>query len=229
MKNFLYLITLFFIQVSMSQIIITPNPFSINSGTITITYGSAGNYSLFDPISDPNLYIYTGLETDGVTATWDYHDVWTNITTLTPLTWDSAANAYVATLNIGTRNYFSEATSAITSLPTGTTANNWFFIIRNLDGTRQSVDLFGANFGFVPGILQTDLFLSSNEVIISNGKIQSEYLETLQVEIFGIDGKIIEKFNLEAQTTKNLNLLTKGIYLAKISNKNQFKTIKFIY
>ena len=101
MKKRLLLLALFGFTLANAQLIVTPNPFDVNSGMVTVTYGGSGDYSLFDPLSDPNLYIYNGLETDGNTTTWEYYDDWQNLNSLTPLTWNASANAYVATLNIG--------------------------------------------------------------------------------------------------------------------------------
>ena len=129
MMKKLLLVAFFGLNLANAQIIVTPNPFGLTSGTITLTYGSAGDYSLFDPMSEPNLYLYTGLETDGVASTWDFHDTWTDTSTMVPLTWNATANAYVATFDIGARTYFSEATMSNTTIPGGTMVNNWYFLL----------------------------------------------------------------------------------------------------
>ena len=82
MKIKLLCITLFIFGISQAQIELVPNPCDINTGTITLKYGESGDYSIFDPMSDPNLYLYTGLQTDADPMTWDYHDDFTNVATM---------------------------------------------------------------------------------------------------------------------------------------------------
>ena len=79
MKIKLLCLTLFIFGISQAQIELVPNPCDINTGTITLKYGELGDYSIFDPLSDPNLYLYTGLQTDTDPMTWDYHDDFTNV------------------------------------------------------------------------------------------------------------------------------------------------------
>ena len=59
MKKILLIILFLSTIYSGAQIVITPNPVDINSGSITITYGSNNDYSLFDPM---NYYLRSFLE-----------------------------------------------------------------------------------------------------------------------------------------------------------------------
>ena len=89
-------------SLGFAQIELQPNPSNINSGTFTFKYGELGDYSIFDPLSNPNLYLYTGLQTDADPLTWDYNDgefVIANIAQMIPLTFDSNLGYYVATFN----------------------------------------------------------------------------------------------------------------------------------
>jgi hypothetical protein len=79
MKTKLLYLTLLMFGISQAQIELVPNPCDINTGTITFKYGESADYSIFDPMSDPNLYLYTGLQTDADPLTWDYHDDFTDI------------------------------------------------------------------------------------------------------------------------------------------------------
>lgn len=217
---------------SNAQISIAPNPFTINTGNITVTYGSSGDYSLFDPLSDPNLFLYSGLETDGDAATWDYHDDWSNVATLTPLTWDATANAYVATLNISTRNYIQEATATSMQIPNGTNVNNYYFLIRNAAGDRQSADLRGTDYGMTPAVYLSNKNFNGEKLIfqIVDGQITTNVIGNSKIDIFSMNGQKIKTVNLNSQQgeiQQKIDLPT-GIYVATIQNGGLTKTIKFI-
>lgn len=216
-------------SVANAQLIVSPNPFGLTSGTITLTYGSAGDYSLFDPQSNPNLYLYTGLETDGVASTWDFHDTWTDLNTLIPLTWDSSANAYVATFDIGARTYFSEATQTNTTIPSGTTVNNWYFLIRNAAGTSQSGDFQGTNFGFTPATASSATFEYGQEIKFFDGKVVSTISGNTTIEIFNLLGQRVKTLSINENESSFLNLTDKGLYVAIIKNNAMQKNIKFLY
>ena len=223
------LLFLFFLStISQAQIIITPNPFNINSGNITVTYGSTGDYSLFDPLSDPNLLLYTGLETDGNATTWDYHDDFTNLSTMTPLTYNSSLGYYVATLNITTRTYLQEPSLATVQIPNGTLANNWYFLIRNVSGSRQSADLYGSNYGYASSTLSiaTNNLLKNN-ILTSNNTISSNLQENVAIEIFNLVGQKLQTINLTYNETNVLNLTKNQVYIAKITSGNQMDYLKF--
>lgn len=232
MKKTLLLIVFLGLYQANAQLTVTPNPFNINSGTITVTYGASGDYSLFNPNSDPNLYLYTGLETDGVAATWDYHDTWSNLSSLVPLTWNSTANAYVATFDIGARSYTQDSSGILMTIPNGTSVNNWYFIIRNADGSAQSGDLFATNYGFSPS-LGTSTF-SANEIKLtaSNNSIFTNAQGKIELEIYTILGQKVASISRENNNSTleiPLNLNSKGIYIARLTNDNQTKTLKFNY
>ena len=92
---------------SFAQIELQPNPSSINSGNLTFKYGEFGDYSIFDPLGNPNLYLYTGLQTDADPITWDYNDgefVISNLGQMIPLNYDNGLGYYVATFNAATRS-----------------------------------------------------------------------------------------------------------------------------
>ena len=228
MKKKLLFIALISFCFSNAQIVVTPNPFGLTSGTITLTFGSAGDYSLFDPLGDPNLYLYTGLETDGVASTWDFHDTWSDTNTLIPLTWNATANAYVATFDIGARTYFSEATQTNTTIPSGTMVNNWYFLIRNAAGTSQSTDLIGTNYGFTPATASIASFENGQEIKFFDGQMYSTISGKTSVEIYNLMGQKVANLNINENQTTTLNLNSKGVFIAVISNENRQKSIKFL-
>lgn len=229
MKLKLLFIAIISAATTQAQLIVSPNPFGVNSGDLTITYGSAGNYSLFDPMSDPNLLLYTGLETDGNAATWDYHDNFANAASLVQLTYSSFLGFYIADVNIGTRTYQQEPALNNTTIPNGLTINNWYFLIRNVAGTRQSADLQGSNFGFASGTFlsrQKELF--ADDFYIAQNKIFNNLNGNSNVEIYNQLGQKVQSFNLSQNENKEINFLTKGIFVAVINNNNKKRSIKFI-
>jgi len=229
MKKTIFFILFLFFQIVQSQLIVTPNPFGINSGTITVTYGSLGDYSLFDPLQDPNLFLYTGLETDGTEDTWEYHDTWEDINSLVPLTWNPEVNSYVATIDIGGRNYFNEFTQTVTPIESGTTVNNWYFIIRNANGDRQSADLIGTNYGFTPSTLSNQVFEQNLNVNIVNGNALNFSLHQVQIDIYALTGQKIKSVIVLPTSEFNLQLSNRGIYFARVTANEKEKLIKFLF
>lgn len=227
-KQLQFLFMLSFVWVN-SQVIITPNPFNVNSGTITFTYGANADYSLFDPVSNPNLYLYTGLNTDDVLDTWEFHDDWNTVSSLIPLTWNSTANAYVATFNLATRNYTQESTQTVTTLPTGTNVNGWYFIIRNEMGNMQSSNLVGANYGFTSSAVLSNLsFELKNDLYVYNQLLISQLSEDVNVELFNALGQLIQNKTLMSKSNWDLSSFEKGLYFVTVSFKNVHYKLKLI-
>lgn len=213
-----------------AQIELVPNPCDINSGTITIKYGESADYSIFDPLSDPNLYIYSGLETDGDAMTWDYHDDWANTATLIPLTYDNTLGYYVATFNPATRSYVEESTMNTVTIPQGTQVNDWYFIIRNLAGDRQSGNLKGTDYGFTAGTLSIDKFSSVEGVHPMKGSLFIENPGKYTITIHNMLGQEIYSSTLEIETigVHDLELQKQGIYMVRISKGSKKSVFKII-
>ncbi len=230
--------TLFFsalllnISFANAQLSVSPNPFSINSGILTITFGASGDYAIFDPQSDPNLYLYSGLETDGDAETWDYHDDWNTISSLTPLTWNPAENAYTATFDITNRNYVQETTGTSMQIPFGTTVNNWYFIIRNSAGNSQSGRLEGTTYGMTAGTLSNEKFENSKNYFFINKEILSTNIfGKSTIEIYSITGQKLQTFIIDNNNSNfehKLNISENGILIAVLKNESVTKSIKFV-
>lgn len=232
MKKTLLLLAFLGFSFVNAQLVVTPNPFNINSGIITVTYGASGDYSIYDPQSNPNLYLYTGLETDGVASTWDYHDTWTDLATLIPLTWNTTANAYVATFDIGGRSYTEETSNTLMTIPSGTNVNDWYFIIRNADGSSQSADLFGTNYGFAPSLATSNFNMNSVKFNVNNNTISTDAQGKIEIEIYSILGQKVTNYkveNYDSILNLPLTLTQKGVYIATLKNNDQVKSVKFVY
>ena len=225
----LYLVLLMF-GICHAQIELVPNPCDINSGTITFKYGELGDYSVFDPLSDPNLYLYTGLQTDADPLTWDFHDDFSNVGTLIPLTFDSGLGYYVATFNPATRTYLEEPLLNTTTVPSGTEVFDWYFLITNSDQSRQSADLQGSAYGFGSALLSVDAFNIARDVNVGNGTITFNSPAQYQVTVYDLLGKKVvdKKLNITTQTTHDFQLRNTGVYLVKIISGTFSSTIKML-
>lgn len=230
MKTKLLCIALLLVGFCNAQITLTPNPSDINSGTLTLTYGSSGDYSIFDPMSDPNLFLYTGLQTDADPMTWDYHDDFTNSSTLIPLTYDANLGYYVATFNPATRSYLEEPSLNTVNIPSGTEVFDWYFLITIADQSRQSADLKGSDYGFGLATLSTDSFNKTKNINVGNGEISFQSQGNYNVAVYDILGKQIVTAQLKVSNTltHNFQLQNKGVYLVKISDGLNTRTVKML-
>ena len=192
MTTKLLYIFLLFTSFCSAQIALMPNPSDINSGTFTLTYGASGDYSIFDPMSDPNLFLYTGLDTDTDPLTWDYHDDFTNSSTLIPLTYDANLGYYLATFNPATRSYLEEPSLNTVTIPSGTTVNDWYFLITVADQSRQSADLKGSDYGFGSTTLSLDSVNKTKDIYVGNGQITFNSQGNYLVVVYDVLGKQIE-------------------------------------
>lgn len=230
MTTKLLYIFLLFTSFCSAQIALMPNPSDINSGTLTLTYGASGDYSIFDPMSDPNLFLYTGLDTDSDPLTWDYHDDFTNSSTLIPLTYDVSLGYYVATFNPATRSYLEEPSLNTVTIPSGTPVNDWYFLITVADQSRQSADLKGSDYGFGSTTLSVDSLNKTKDIYVGNGIITFNSQGNYTVTVYDILGKQVvdTKFNVSGLLTHNFQLQTKGVYLIKINDGQFTRTIKML-
>ncbi len=216
--------------ISQAQIELVPDPCDINSGTLTFKYGELGDYSVFDPLSDPNLYLYTGLQTDADPLTWDYHDDFTNVSTLIPLTYDSSLGYYVATFNPATRNYIEEPMLNTTTIPSSTEVFDWYFLITNSDQSRQSADLKGSDYGFGSAVLSVEAFDITNGISIGNGTLTFNNAAQYDIAVYDVLGKkvVTKTLNITSKTTHDLQLRNTGVYLVKINSSSYSRTVKML-
>lgn len=234
MKKILPTIFLFVLAFNFgfAQLEIMPNPSNINSGELTIKYGENSDYSIFDPLSDPNLYLYTGIESDGNAATWDYHDDWTDISTQIPLTYNATLGYYVATVDPATHPYIEEITQNVVNLPNGLQVNDWYFIIRNADGSRQSGDLKGSDYGFTAGqLLSVESFKTTVDTVKAvNGSLVFSNADIYTIEVYDVLGKQVfnTRYSASINSVLDLQLKTNGVFIVRISANSATKVLKMI-
>ena len=217
-----------------SQIELQPNPSDINSGTFVLKYGEFGDYSIFDPLSNPNLYLYTGLQTDTDPLTWDYNDgefLSSNLGQMIPLTYDNALGYYVAIFNPKTRQYFEEATQSMTTLPENTVVFDWYFLITTNDLSRQSADLKGTDYGFNSStVLSVDNYTNTNDIIVLNGNIKFLKQGQYNLSVYDVLGKRIKKetINNSGELLYDLKLRSSGLYIVQITSGSTKRTVKVL-
>ena len=230
MRIKLLCLALLMFGISQAQIELVPDPCDINSGTLTFKYGELGDYSVFDPLSDPNLYLYTGLQTDADPLTWDYHDDFTNVSTLIPLTYDSSLGYYVATFNPATRNYIEEPMLNTTIIPSSTEVFDWYFLITNSDQSRQSADLKGSDYGFGSAVLSVEAFDITNGISVGNGTLTFNNAAQYDIAVYDVLGKkvVTKTLNITSKTTHDFQLRNTGVYLVKINSGSYSRTVKML-
>ena len=219
--------------LGFAQIELQPNPSDINSGTFTFKYGEFGDYSIFDPFSNPNLYLYTGLQTDSDPITWDYNDgefTLANLGQMIPLTYDNSLGYYVATFNPKTRSYIEEVSQNLVTVPDGTQVYDWYFLITTDDLSRQSADLKGSDYGFNAATLSVNDFSVGEDVIVLNGGLKLKKKGTYSIKVYDVLGKLIHnnKLVVTGNTTHDFGLQRSGIYIVKLSLGETTKTLKML-
>nr|WP_321237429.1 T9SS type A sorting domain-containing protein [uncultured Psychroserpens sp.] len=222
-----------FTFTGLSQIELQPNPSDINSGTFTFKYGELGDYSIFDPLSNPNLYLYTGLQTDADPITWDYNDgefIIENLSQMIPLTYDNGLGYYVATFNPKTRQYIEETSQNLVTVPNGTQVFDWYFLITTNDLSRQSADLKGTDYGFNAGTLSVSDFEIGNDVIVLNGSLKFLKQGHYNIKVYSVLGKQVKNETIAITNTKthNLQLNASGLYIVRITSGQTTKTVKVL-
>lgn len=217
---------------SMAQLSINPNPSGINSGAITITYGAQGDYSLFDPMSNPNLLLYTGLETDGVASTWDYHDDFTNTATFIPFNFDNNVGAYVAQIDVANRTYQEEPSLNVVSLPQGLQVNDFYFLIITTDLSRQSADLKGSDYGWQAATLRmNDVVQPVFSVIAVGNTLHFSEPGIYDIRTYELSGKLVYQANeiVVADVLALSSLELNGIYVTQIIQGKKMLTFKHVF
>lgn len=232
MKKILLIILFLSTIYSGAQIVVTPNPVDINSGSITITYGSNNDYSLFDPMSNPNLLLYTGLDTDADPTTWDYHDDFSDTATFIPFNFDTTVNAYVAQIDVAGRMYQEEPSLNMVSLPQGLNVNDWYFIIIATDLSRQSADLKGSDYGWQPATLSNNIFEKEEfKITAVNEALVFDTADYYSVKTYNLQGQLVQDINRRyVENQIDMSLLPENqLYISKVTSAIGTVTIKHIH
>ena len=88
---------------------------TVNNGEYKLTYGKTADWSIYDPMGAPTIYLHVwSSQTDGDNDKGNFDDAWTN--SVSTLTWDATENAYVGTINLNTKLF----SGSNNTMPAGT-------------------------------------------------------------------------------------------------------------
>ena len=200
--------------------------YTVNNGEYKLTYGKTGDWSFFDPMSAPTIYVHVwSSQTDGDNDKGNYDDAWTNSTST--LTWDATEGAYLGTINLNSK-VFSNSNN---TMPAGTVVQRIGVVFKNQSNgaTSQSVDRD----------LEGPTTLSTMAVVEANGKAKSQVASgklftsakgNIDLTVFDFGGKVIKTMKVNATGAPiDLNLNQKGLYLVKISGAGVSEVVKFAH
>ena len=200
--------------------------YTVNNGEYKLTYGKTGDWSFFDPMSAPTIYVHVwSSQTDGDNDKGNYDDAWTNSTST--LTWDATEGAYLGTINLNSK-VFSNSNN---TMPAGTVVQRIGVVFKNQSNgaTSQSVDRD----------LEGPTTLSTMAVVDANGKAKSQVASgklftsakgNIDLTVFDFGGKVIKTMKVNATGAPiDLNLNQKGLYLVKISGAGVSEVVKFAH
>ena len=200
--------------------------YTVSNGVYNLTYGKSGDWSFYDPQSQPTFYVHVwSAQSDGDNNQGNFDDAWTNSNTT--MTWSAADNAYIGTINLNTKLF----TNSNNTMPTGTVVQRIGVVFKNKSN--------GADFQSGDRDLEGPTTLTTLAVSESNGKAKSQVAAgklftsakgNLDITVYDFAGKVIKTLKTNANGNPiDLNLSQKGLYLVKISGNNVSEVVKFAY
>jgi hypothetical protein len=209
-KIYITLLTVLFSFSGYSQVSIS----NTSNGIVTLTYNdSANGWALYDPLSEPTIYVYIWIEPAMNSTSTLYRDEWSNSGSFFTINWDGSD--YSGTLDLNTHNFLNSGGV----FPTGTVVTDFNFILRNNNGTRQSADLLASNYGFTNATLPVNDYLNSLfSLNLLENTIQIEGLEYNQkfrLDVYDLSGKLVKKIDEKSNLT--IHELTPSVYILKLT------------
>ena len=200
--------------------------YTVSNGVYNLTYGKSGDWSFYDPQSQPTFYVHVwSAQSDGDNNQGNFDDAWTNSNTT--MTWSAADNAYIGTINLNTKLF----TNSNNTMSSGTVVQRIGVVFKNKSN--------GADFQSVDRDLEGPTTLTTLAVSESNGKAKSQVAAgklftsakgNLDLTVYDFGGKVIKTLKTNANGNPiDLNLSQKGLYLVKISGNNFSEVVKFAY
>jgi len=194
MKKILFLGLLALLSFKIHAQLIISNQ---GNGIVEVQYGDT-DYSLFDPASATEVYVYLWIDESQTTPNlaMQYNDDWNDASSLIVLNWDAGQNKYIGTINFNTHNFIGEGV-----LPANTTINDFNLVLRDLagDSATQSVDLIASNYGFVATTTASvHGFTVLNPSIKLFPTVTNSFFkintEINSIDIYTLNGKLIKSF-----------------------------------
>ena len=200
--------------------------YTVANGVYNLTYGKTGDYSFYNPQSQPTFYVHVwSSQSDGDNNSGNFDDVWSNSNTT--MTWSAADNAYIGTVDLNTKLF----TNSNSTMPSGTVVQRIGVVFKNKSN--------GADFQSADKDLEGPTTLTVMAVSEANGKTKSQVAGgklftsakgNIDVTVYDFGGKVIKTIKANANGNPiDLNLSQKGLYLMKISGNNNSEVVKFAY
>jgi len=200
--------------------------YTVSNGVYNLTYGKTGDWSFYDPQSQPTFYIHVwSSQTDGDNDQGNFDDAWTNSNTT--MTWSDSEGAYVGTVNLNSKLF----TGSNSTMASGTVVQRIGIVFKNKSN--------GADFQSGDRDLEGPTTLTTLAVSESNGKAKSQVAAgklftaakgNLDLTVYDFGGKVIKTLKVNANGNPiELNLNQKGLYLVRISGNNTSEVVKFSY
>ncbi len=219
----LFTILLLFVQLTFGQLTLTNQ----SDGIVNVEYGANGDFSLYDPQGDAEIYLYIWIDANltNPPLSGQYNDDWGDTSGLIVINFDSNTQKYTGTIDFNTHDFNGEGV-----IPEGTQINDFKLILRNLAGDRQSQDLVASDYGFQPTTTAGLTELNADKIMyFSNGQlfIYPEFTkQNIDIQVFDMSGKtVLEKTGVKE--TLNLSNLSNQVYIIKaVINKEKFAVMK---
>ena len=200
--------------------------YTVSNGVYKLTYGKTGDWSFYNPQSQPTFYIHVwSSQTDGDNDQGNFDDAWTNSNTT--MTWIDSEGAYVGTVDLNSKLF----TGSNSTMSSGTVVQRIGIVFKNKSN--------GADFQSGDRDLEGPTTLTTLTVSESNGKAKSQVAAgklftaekgNLDLTVYDFSGKVIKTLKVNANGNPiELNLNQKGLYLVKISGNNTSEVVKFSY
>ncbi len=140
------------------------------------------------------------------------------------MNWNSAANAYVGTINLNTKVF----TNSNNTVPQGTTVNKVGMVFKDLQNgaTKQSADTAANGPTTLTALAVSNTDLKGKSSVVA-GKLYTSQKGNLNLEVYEMSGKLIKSFTASGNAI-DLNVTKTGTYLVKITNGTSKEVVKFV-
>ncbi|WP_312421326.1 T9SS type A sorting domain-containing protein [Epilithonimonas sp.] len=200
--------------------------YTVTNGVYKLTYGKSGDWSFYDPQSNPTFYVHVwSAQSDGDNDKGNFDDSWNNSNIM--MSWDATENAYVGTIDLNSK-FFTNSNSI---MPQGTVVQRIGVVFKNKSN--------GADFQSVDRDLEGPTTLTTLAVSevgsktkskVAAGKFFTSAKGNLDITVYDFGGKVIKTLKINANGSPiDLNLSQKGMFLATISGNNISEVVKFAY
>lgn len=200
--------------------------YTVSNGVYNLTYGKSGDWSFYDPQSQPTFYIHVwSAQSDGDNNQGNFDDAWSNSNTT--MTWSDTEGAYVGTINLNSKLF----TNSNNTMPAGTVVQRIGVVFKN---KQNGADFQSGDRDLEGPTTLTTLALSEarskTRSQVAAGKLFTSAKGNLDLTVYDFGGKVIKTLKINANGNPiDLNLSQKGMYLLTISGTNISESVKFAY